>query len=205
MTEEWATKRAERIQRAYEAFKEHKATLECGAAGIQVLNWQKPGTLRYRVRYVFDTSANRIYIGGDLGAAVVHPTWKATFENTYRNTAEGRTDTDVDEGYFLSNVEATSNRYVFDRDAAERCVRENCEGIEAEEGAVKAIMRDFDEDWGLKHVGEKARNLLSDYDPDFWEWLRIAGRSVDGRVYLWLVGLKLAWRQLHKESADGQQ
>lgn len=204
MTEEWAKRRAERIQHAYEAFREHEATLS-DSGMLQVLNWQKPGTLHYRVRYVFDTCASRIYISGDLGAAVVHPTWEATFEKTYRNVAEGRTGIDVDEGYFLEKLEATSDRYVYDRDAAERCVRENCEGIEEEEGAVEAVMHDFDEDCGLRHVGEKARKLLGDYDPDYWEWLTSAGQSIDTRIYLWLVGLKLAWRQLHKEGADGRQ
>ena len=55
-------------------FRDHIATLtEHG--DLKILEWEKPGTSFYYVRYVFD--GNRIYITGDLGEAVFCLTWKA--------------------------------------------------------------------------------------------------------------------------------
>ena len=103
---------------AFEAFKNHKATLS-DLGTIQVLDWSEPGTVHYRVRYVFDLNGGRIYISGDLGAAVVNPTWYPTFAATYHSVADRENPIDVNEGYFLQKVEASSDRYVYDRDAAE--------------------------------------------------------------------------------------
>ena len=205
MTEAYKKNKAERIAHAFEAFSEHKAEFMPTFGSIQILDWRKPGTIHYWVRYVFDLDAQRIYISGDLGSAVVHPTWRATFEATYRNVAEREDPNDVNEGYFLQKVEATSDRYVYDKDEAEQYVKERCPGIVEEEDALETVMNGFHDDYGLAHLGDKARKILSDYDEDYWEWIEDAGRSVDGRVYLWLVGLKLAWKQLHEKGNNGEQ
>ena len=65
------------IKDAFKAFAEHQATLK-QYGELEILDWRRPGTGWYRVRYVFDREGNRIYISGDLGEAVVWPTWPAT-------------------------------------------------------------------------------------------------------------------------------
>jgi len=201
---EYQRTRGARIAHAFEAFKNHKATFS-DFSNIQVLDWSEPGTVHYRVRYVFDLNGGRIYISGDLGAAVVNPTWYPTFAATYHSVADRENPIDVNEGYFLQKVEATSDRYVYDKDAAELCVKENCPGIENEEDALETVMDGFHDDWGLLHISDKAREILADYDEDYWEWIEDAGRSIDGRVYLWLVGLKMAWNQLNGKGENGKQ
>lgn len=186
-----------KIAHAFKSFANHKAVLK-DLGGIQILNWQIPGEIWYKVRYVFDLDGKRIYISGDLGAAVVHPTWPATFEHTYHTVCGARPD--VNEGYFLEKVEATSNRYEYDRDEAEKMVKERCEGIEEEEDALERVMESFDDRWGLIHASDLARQILGDYDEDYWAWISRAGQSIDGRIYLWLVGLKMAWQQIHVEA-----
>ena len=189
--------REDKIAHAYKAFAEHKAELKV-SGNMQILDWRKPGTGCYRVRYVFDREGGRIYISGDLGEAVVEPTWPATFGATCGAVCGGRSI--VNEHYFLEKVRATSDRYEFDRDEAEKAVRENCPGIDEDD--LETVMADFDDQWGLLHLEKKARKILEDHAEDYWEWFTRAGRSVDGRVYLWLVGLKMAWEALN--GGDGK-
>ena len=117
--------REEKIAHAFKSFAEHKAELK-DLGNMQILNWQKPGTVWYRIRYVFDREGGRIYISGDLGEAVVWPTWPATFETTH-NTLCGGTRV-VNEGYFLEKVRATSDRYEYDRDEAEKVAAHSTSG-----------------------------------------------------------------------------
>lgn len=184
--------REEKIAHAFKSFAEHKAELK-DLGNMQILNWQQPGTVWYRIRYVFDREGGRIYISGDLGEAVVWPTWPATFETTH-NTLCGGTCV-VNEGYFLEKVRATSDRYVYDRDEAEKVVKENCPEIDEDD--LETVMEDFHDDWGLRHLGDRARRILYYFDEDCWEWFPTAGQSIHGRIYLWLVGLKMAWDMIH--------
>jgi len=184
--------REEKIAHAFKSFAEHKAELK-NLGNMQILNWQQPGTVWYRIRYVFDREGGRIYISGDLGEAVVQPTWPATFETTH-NTLCGGTRV-VNEGYFLEKVRATSDRYEYDRDEAEKVVKENCPEIDEDD--LETVMENFYDDWGLRHLGDRARRILNDFDEDCWEWFPTAGQSIHGRIYLWLVGLKMAWDMIH--------
>lgn len=184
--------REEKIAHAFKSFAEHKAELK-DLGSIQILNWQQPGTVWYRIRYVFDREGGRIYISGDLGEAVVQPTWPATFETTH-NTLCGGTRV-VNEGYFLEKVRATSDRYEYDRDEAEKVVKENCPEIDEDD--LETVMDDFYDDWGLRHLGDGARQILDKFDEDCWEWFPTAGQSIHGRIYLWLVGLKMAYEMIH--------
>lgn len=189
--------REQKIAHAYKVFAEHKAELKV-SGNMQIVDWRKPGEIRCSVRYVFDQEGGRIYISGDLGEAVVRPTWPATFGATCWAVCGGRYI--VNEHYFLEKVRATSDRYEFDRDEAEKAVRENCPGINEDD--LETVMSDFDDQWGLLHLERKALEILEGFDRDYWEWFTRAGRSVDGRVYLWLVGLKMAWEALN--GGDGK-
>ncbi len=189
--------REKEIAHAFKSFVEHKAELK-DLGSIQILNWQKPGTVWYRIRYVFDREGGRIYISGDLGEAVVWPTWPATFGATCGAVCGGTYI--VNEHYFLEKVVTSSDRYEYDREEAEKAVRENCPGIDEDD--LEIVMSDFVDSWGLAHIESEARDILEGFDRDYWEWFTTAGRSVDGRIYLWLVGLKMAWEALN--GGDGK-
>lgn len=189
--------REQKIAHAYKAFAEHKAELKV-SGNMQIVDWRKPGTGCYRVRYVFDQEGGRIYISGDLGEAVVQPTWPATFGATCGAVCGGTYI--VNEHYFLEKVRASSDRYEYDREEAEKAVREKCPGIDEDD--LETVMSDFDDRWGLAHIERTACNVLEGFDRDYWEWFTTAGQSVDGRIYLWLVGLKMAWEALN--GGDGK-
>ena len=189
--------REQKIALAYKVFAEHKAKLKV-SGNMQIVDWRKPGEIWCSVRYVFDQEGGRIYISGDVGEAVVWPTWPATFGATCGAVCGGISV--VNEGYFLEKVRASSDRYEYDREEAEKAVRENCPGIDEDD--LETVMSDFDDRWGLVHIERTACNVLEGFDRDYWEWFTTAGRSVDGRVYLWLVGLKMAWEALN--GGDGK-
>lgn len=184
--------REQKIAHAYKAFARHKAELK-DLDGIQILDWRVPGEGWYRMRYVFDREGGRIYISGDLGEAVAWPTWPATFGATYGAVCGGTRV--VNEDYFLEKVKATSHKYEYDRDEAEKVVKKNCPEIDEDD--LETVMADFDDRWGLCHVEEEAREILERFYRDYWEWFTTAGRNVDGCIYLWLVGLKMAWEMIH--------
>ena len=83
--------REQKIAHAYKVFAEHRAELK-DLGGIQILDWRVPGEVWYRVRYVFDREGGRIYISGDLGEAVVWPTWPATFDAAHAERMATATD-----------------------------------------------------------------------------------------------------------------
>ena len=189
--------REQKIERAYKVFAEHRAELK-DLGDIQILDWHKPGTIWCNVRYVFDLKGGRIYISGDLGEAVVMPTWLATPGTTYNTVCGG--ERVVNERYFLEKVKASSDKYEYDYAEAEMAVKTNCPGIEEDD--LEVVMSDFDERWGLRHIESEARDILEGFDRDYWEWFATAGQNVDACVYYWLVGLKIAWEVLN--GGDGK-
>ena len=187
------------IKDAFKSFAEHQATLK-QYGELEILDWRRPGTGWYRVRYVFDRESNRIYISGDLGEAVVWPTWPATLANTCINVCSGKWE--VNECYFLEKVAATSNRYVWDKAEAEAEVKNRCPDID--EWDLEMVMEDFDDRCGLTHIGDRARGILNDIYSEYWEWIGDAGRSISGRVYLWLIGMKMAWQQIQSKGNESE-
>lgn len=40
------------------------------------------------------------------------------------------------------------------------------------------------------------REIIEDFDPDYYEWFYNCGRRIDGRVYIWAIGFNMAMKQL---------
>lgn len=196
--------RAEKIEKEIKEywFKNHKAELvEYG--DITVLNWRKPDSGTYYVRYVFDGS--KMYISGDIGEAVFNLTWKASihsFDDCYI-------------GYFLSKMSTCSNgKYEFDGcEAEERLERWKAELIEEydldedsqeKEELIETIDEmiadvascSSEEQWAWEYANEKYHDFISEHDCDYWEWIYDVGRVTPYHNYAFLIGLKMASEQL---------
>ena len=89
-------------------FKDHKATLT-KHGDLEVLDWRKPGTSNYAVRYIFD--GYRMYVSGDIGEAVFNLTWKADI-----NSFNG-----LHIGYFVEKM-AAGEKTTWDSEAAEEAL-----------------------------------------------------------------------------------
>lgn len=193
-------------------FKDHVAKFVelKGEHPVQILGWRMAsGEGWYRVRYLFDLRGGTITISGDLGWAVVAPTWRADFAST--------ASVGVKPHYFMEKVQATSDRYEYDQEEAAnelmarfRELRELwSDEMEEEWGEdieqdVDCVMSGFDASEGFRLCDENAIKTLNQYDDRYWEWLYSLGRHFSRCVWLWLVGLQMAKEQLD-EAAKGKE
>lgn len=180
---------------AQERFKDHVATY-CDYGPIKTLTWAKPGRRDYSVRYVFDTEAHTMTITGDIGHAVVCPTCKVDLENCAKSFRW------VD--YFAEKIKASSDMYMYDEQLAKAQLREyllpegtDPEDVPEREELIDRIMEDYDVDQpGVRILDAETANDLNRIDPDAFEWIGTIGRRYHLRVYLWMYGLQLSWKQL---------
>ena len=198
------------IAEAVKAFSNHVATLSVGTNGIDALDYRRPGTVCYSLRVVFDHArGSRVYISGDLGEAVVYPTCDATLCGmakcfTSRDKAGGL---NVNWGYFLEKVRATSDSYCWDEESFAHDFKEHCDeyGLTIAEEFLENHMDrwgggiDVDSRDGVT-LSDDTKFDLHEIDCDYREWVYDCGKRVSARVILWLVALRLAYEALKAES-----
>lgn len=56
-------------KKVIERFKNHKATFT-DYGNIKILDFKKPGSIEYRIRFLFEEDYFRIHISGDLGELI---------------------------------------------------------------------------------------------------------------------------------------
>lgn len=192
--------REQAYQHARRKFSEHVATYN-DYGELAVLNWQKPGRRDYSIRYIFDKVGNTLSIAGDLGAAVVYPTAKATLESL----AESFDWID----YFAEKIRASSDFYSYDDKKVYRELREHRLAdpedmlSDEDEEMLTAIAESWDRAKG-PNLTEEMYNWLTSHDPDAWEWIGQCGQEYHLRVFLWLFGLRFAWKQIQARETMGK-
>ena len=183
-------------------FQSHFAKLERlgGDDGIEVLDWRdKTGDFIYSVRYVFDHKGNTLTITGDLGEAVVCPSWVASLEGFVR--------IGINPEYFLEKVRCSSDRWDYNRNHAEEDIRSRLQecldtiiptdtiyGSLTDD--INDIMESFSSFDGWANIDSLAISALEKYDHDWREWLFSCGKRIHPRVIHWLVGIQMAWEQI---------
>lgn len=204
------------IKRAQESFATHVATLHKGDFGIDVLDFRRSdGSTVYSMRIIFDHErAHRVFIAGDLGEAVIYPTCPATLEGmancfTWRND---NGEIGLDYGYFLEKVVVASDRYEW---SGER-FREDFDRRVKDDGLILPddFYDDYIDSWspGISidsrkgvTASERVKEVLSEIDCDYWEWLYDCGKRISPRVILWLVALRLAWEKVEKNESEAKE
>lgn len=178
-------------------FKDHQATYE-EHGDLKVLQWKKPGTIYYMVRYVFDGC--KMYVSGDLGEAVFCFTEKADLFRQCKYSLY----------YFEVKLTAFSeDRRGFDSDQAIQRLREWLKEIKEDEAI-------YDHD-SMRELFEEARScnsksewagivnqhsdFISELDCNYWEWFYNIGDVIPIRIRSYLVGLKMAAEQLQAKCA----
>lgn len=173
-------------------FKDHVAEL-IDLGEIQILNWKKPGTGIYRVRYIFD--GNMLYISGDVGEAVYWLTWKASV-----HSFDG-----LNLGYFTGKLQAFSDdRWDFSSEKAVKRLREWLKDIkEGDQTYDHDDMRNLFDDarrcgsrWEWVEIVHRYESLISSLDADYWEWFYDMGNETPARLWCYLIGLQMASEQL---------
>lgn len=184
-------------------FKNHKAVLT-KHGDLEVLDWKKPGSCTYAVRYVFDGSY--MYITGDIGEALFNLTWKAGVD-----TFNG-----ISTSYFMEKMRAFSDeRYYFNVDTAKNelfewknnYLTDHYEMLEDEEfdDFFVELIDDLEgcsREWEWATVINSKIDEIEKYDMDYWEWMYNIGREVPARIYGYIVGLQMAAEQLKESEAE---
>lgn len=181
------------LEKQKENFKEHIATFT-DYGTIKILDFKKPNSSNYRIRFLFEEDYCRLHISGYLGSLVA---------TNYNNmTYEGFTDFVHNTGYFKEKIDCIERDiYCYDDDLARKELKERLEeyGFEPEfdfetiEDKIDEIMEDFNDRDG---IGSKGYDILSEIDQDCWEYTSTIGREETGILELYMLAFELAQEQL---------
>lgn len=187
----------ENIEKQKEHFKNHVATFT-DYDNIKILDFKKPGSSHYRIRFLFEEDYYRLHISGDLGELIA---------SNYNNMCyEDFSDFVHNTGYFESKIKCHNRPlYEYDYDKAKQELQERFEdyGVSSEydfetdeeyrEEIIEEILEDLDTDKGL---GSKAYDILSEIDGDCFEWIGNVGKEKTGILELYMLAFELAQEQL---------
>lgn len=187
-----------------EIFKNHVATFQ-DLGDIKILDFQRPGSSEYRIRFLFEEDHYRLHISGDLGELIAFNIDNMRYE-TFGDFVH-------DPGYFKKKICCMSrDLYSYDADKAKKDLLEQLDWYDWEEEnkysdwsieerrdyEIDCILEDLYDRTGL---GSKAYDKISEIDPDCWEWIGYIGREDTGIIELYLYAFELAQKQL-AESKD---
>lgn len=183
------------IKFAKEEFKDHVAKLTQLNEYTQEVEFKKPGTNHYYVRFVM--SGNYLFVCGDLGEAVYQLTEQANFE---------RIASGYDLGYLSRKLRTISGgKYTFDSETAIERIKDHMmerdeEYLDDKRKQAYDDLMDLAlkcrtiENWNteLAHNQDICRTV----DIDWWEWLPAAGQQLSMYAVLYWIALKMAAKQL---------
>lgn len=182
------------VERQKKNFKDHVATFQ-DLGNIKVLDFQKPGSSEYRIRFLFEEDHYRLHISGDLGELIAF-----NFTNMrYETFGDFVNDTD----YFESKICCHDRPiHCYDREKAKSEVIEIIKDYDLiidedeMEDKVDEILADFDDIRGISYEGYQ---ILEEIDPNCWEYASNLGKEDTGILELYMLAFKLAQEQLKGE------
>lgn len=181
-----------------DCFKEHMATLKIykdeNENEITVLNWKKPSTSTYYIRYILDRGS--LIVTGDMGEAIYQ--WSERITLKFLNGCYF--------GYFAGKCQASEVGRDFkewNSDLARKRAKEYIEEYDdlswdkfVEAGGDAEFY--YQEDWH-KWLEVNGDDLLGQ---DHWEWSYSCGLKTHHRCEYHKIGLEMAFKQLEEKSAE---
>ena len=191
------------LERQKENFKNHVAKFT-DYGNIKILDFQKPNSSYYRIRFLFEEDYYRLHISGDLG--------ELSATNDSNMSYEKFSDFVNDIGYFKQKINCHSRKlYVYDEDLAKEQLKEKLEEYDCLDDVLNHdrydfetdkdkldeffdnVFEDFSEDTG---IGSKGYDAISEYIDDAWEFSSDLGIKSTGILDLYMLAFKLAKEQL---------
>lgn len=191
------------LERQKNNFKDHIATFT-DYGNIKILDFKKPGSSHYRIRFLFEEDYCRLHISGDLGELIA-----VNYDNM---TYDRFSDFVNDVGYFRSKIVCHSRALdYYDEDKARKeivellkehkiyedvCSNYHFYGDSDEERIayfLDEIMEDFDDETGFSSDGYEFLNSL---DYRIYEDSDDFGKEETGILDLYMLAFKLAQEQL---------
>ena len=187
-------------------FKDHIATFT-DYGNIKIVDFKKPNSGEYRIRFLFEEDYCRLHISGDLGELIA---------SNYNNmTFKGFSDFVNNVGYFKEKIDCHNRSiYTYDYEDAKEDLKELLEEWDVTEDVLQHdryewetdedkleefyedVLEDFSEDTG---VGSKGYDALSEYFSDVWEFLGDIGKRPTGILDVYMLAFKLSTEQLREK------
>lgn len=189
-----------------EMFADHVATLT-DFGNIKVLDFQKPESNYYRIRFIFEEDHDRVHISGDLGELIAYNYAGLNFRNFIDYCRR-------DCIFFKLRVKCSSNPlYTYDRELAEKQLLQKtkdnytldriadyfdvCEPEDAAKTFIEDVLDGFSDTEGICEIGE--RTLLN-IDYSAFDPIDEIGLEEGPDVFdVYLLAFKLAYRQLQEK------
>lgn len=198
------------IEEQTKRFKNHVAKFT-DYGNIKILDFQRPGSSEYRIRFLFQEDFYRLHISGDLGELTA-----SNFDNM--NYEDFGPDFGKNPYYFEEKIDCHERPiYVYDEDKARKDIKELFEenelslpsryyyeteyDAEALEEFIDDVLEDFDDDKGMSPEGYR---VLSEVDNDVWEYASRIGRERTGIIELYLLAFRLAQEDLERQESEVQ-
>ena len=188
------------LEREKKNFQNHVATFT-DYGNIKILDFQRPGSNEYRIRFLFEEDHYRLHISGDLGELIAANYKNMVFELFERDFTNNT-------GYFAEKIDCMSRKvYYYDEEQAEKDIREYLKDrdylYDFEENDIDVdifimdALVDFREEYG---IGSKGYDVLSEYIYDVWECVGDFGKVSTGILDLYMLAFKLAVKQLKERN-----
>lgn len=193
-------------------FKDHVAKFT-DYGNIKILDFQRPGSNEYRIRFIFQEDFYRLHISGDLGELTA-----SNFRNM--NYEDFGPDFSENPYYFEEKIDCHERSlYVYNEDKARKDIKEMLEedvieyglrlpnryyigaddDAQAFEDFIDDVLEDFDDNKGISPEGYR---VLSDADYNAWEYAGNIGRERTGIIELYLLAFKLAQEELKRQESE---
>lgn len=192
------------LEKQKEHFKEHIATFT-DYGNIKILDFKKPNSSEYRIRFLFEEDYCRLHISGDLGELIA---------SNYNNmTYEKFSDFVNDVGYFEQKIDCYNRPiYTYDEDQAREDLLKMAkehewlsfsdkysyedDDEERLNNIIDDILCDFSDNSG---IGREGYDDLSDLEDDVFEFVSNLGKKETGILELYMLAFTLAKEQLDRQ------
>lgn len=197
------------LEKQKEHFKNHKAIFT-DYGNIKMLDFKKPDSSHYRIRFLFEEDYCRLHISGDLG--------ELTATNYNNMTYKKFSDFVNDVGYFESKIDCHSRPiYVYDEDKAREDLKqllEECDCLEeilnrsiydfgTNEDKLNEFYEDVFEDFSENTgIGTKGYDAISEHIDDAWEFVPDLGKKETGILELYMLAFRLAKEQVEADAKN---
>jgi hypothetical protein len=184
------------LEREKKNFQNHVATFT-DYGNIKILDFQRPDSNEYRIRFLFEEDHYRLHISGDLGELIAFNYKNMVFE-LFEEDFTNNT------GYFSEKIDCMNRaRYYYDVEQAREDIYEYMmeHGFNGDECQVDEFIDDslvdFDDESGISDAGY---DVLKDYYPEVWEEVSDFGKMSTGILDLYMLAFKLAMKQLRERN-----
>ena len=190
------------LEKQKEHFKEHIATFT-DYGNIKILDFKRPNSSEYRIRFLFEEDYCRLHISGDLGELIA--------SNYINMTYEKFSDFVNNVGYFEQKIDCHNRPiYTYDEELAReellKMAKDNDwllfsdkysyeDDEERLDNVIDDILYDFDSSTG---IGRQGYDELSDLEDDVFDFAYELGKKETGILELYMLAFKLAKEQLDK-------